>query len=145
MLLVPGGYTRAIVPYRERGAAVTLRGDDQDARPGRRVPNRVLDQDAADLEDALLVREGHERTFRVDDEHVVGALGDGAKLLADRSGRRRDVDRRARDGELPRVEARQIEEVRGELRQAVHLRGPLVDEPPPFLRAEPHSRPESDG
>ena len=82
----------------------------------------------ADLEHALLVASAEHRAVGLDGEHVPARLGDRAELLADRACASATSTSRLLDGELARVEARQVEQVGGELRQTLDLSAHLVEE-----------------
>src|SRR5581483_560164 len=102
-----------------RDAVLRLRADS-DRRARRRVQDRVLDEDAPDLHHALLVRDGedvaveHLEWMVRRPRHRREVAGDDAGDLADR-------ERLALDAQLARVEPGQVEQLRGELREARHL------------------------
>ncbi len=100
------------------------------------MARRVLHEDPRDLEHALLVRERDGRPVHVGGERMLAGLGPRAELLADGAGALGDVDLRLLDGELVGIEARQVEEVGRQFRQARHLRAHLLDELLPVCRVD---------
>jgi hypothetical protein len=95
------------------------------------VEDGVLDQDPPDLVDALLVGERDRTRSGVPLEPVVAAPAETAELGHQRGGDLREVDRLHFHVQTACVEPREIEEVGGELGQALHLQPHLGEELPP--------------
>ena len=92
------------------------------------MPERVLDERAADLEDPLLVAEPGRAAVHLVLELVAGALRDGVELLDEELGDPRQVDRLALDPQTAGVEAGEVEELAGELRQPLDLLAHATEE-----------------
>ena len=90
--------------------------------PCRRVAEGVLDQGAADLEDPLLVAEARGAAVdAVPRQLVPRPLGVRAELLEQELRDLGEVDRIAVDTEAAGVEAGEVEQLTGELRQTIDL------------------------
>src|SRR5439155_4261436 len=100
---------------------VTCRVDpDQSAL--RRMPEGVLDEDPADLEHALLVGQRDRALLcAAGNQGMTGCSRDRTELVRERPRDGVERDELALDLELPGVEAREIEELRRQLRQPLDL------------------------
>src|SRR5262249_38478335 len=87
----------------------------------RRVQKRVLDQDPAELERAQLVGLREDGAVEASGQRVPGRRRHRAELLDQVACQRTEVDGLAVNRESPCVEPGQVEQVRGELGQAVDL------------------------
>ena len=85
------------------------------------MPKRVLDEGAPDLEDPLLVAEAGRAAVDLGLEAMLAPLGTGLELLDEELRDVREIDRVPVDAEAPCVEPGEVEQLAGELRQAVDL------------------------
>ena len=92
------------------------------------MAERVLDERAADLEDALLVAEPGRGSVHLVLEAVARALRDGFELLDEELGDPRQVDGLALDAEAAGVEPGEVEQLSGELRQPLDLLAHAAEE-----------------
>ena len=98
----------AVVLDCERDPLPVAARPEADLRARRRMPERVLDERAADLEDPLLVAEAGRDPIHLVLHVVPGALRDGVELVDEELGHAREIDG------LARAE-RQIQRLRDEL------------------------------
>src|SRR6266511_3439904 len=118
---LPGGDPRTVVLDGQDRSSVLAGGPYADARPAGRVTKRILDQRAADLEDPLLVAEAGRTAVDLGLEPVLAALGEGFELVDEKLGDPRQIHGLVVDAETTRVEAGEVEQLAGELRQALDL------------------------
>src|SRR5215218_3295778 len=112
---------RPVVLDGECGLSVVPGRLDAHDGPRRRVPQGVLDQGAADLEDALLVTEGRNLAVDGELERVLTAAGDRLELLEQQLGDPPEIDWSALEVQMAGIEPGEIEELLSELRQALDL------------------------
>ena len=106
MCLVLRRNTRAVVLDVQRHRVVVVApGADMNFGPGRGMDERVLQQDAADLADALLVGTRQDGFFPVGEEDVVAAAPDTAELPDQGAGNLLEIDRRQLDPQPACIEA----------------------------------------
>ena len=106
----------------ERDAVAVPARADEHVRAGRRVAKGVLDERAADLEDPLLVAEARGAAVDAVPREVVSRpLGARVELLEQELRDLGEVDRVAVDPEAAGVETGEVEQLAGELRQAIDL------------------------
>ena len=85
------------------------------------MPQGVLHQRAPDLEDPLLVAEGRDLGVAGELEQVLAAAGDRLELLEQQLGDPAEIYRGALEMHLAGVEPGEVEELLGQLRQALEL------------------------
>ena len=116
------GDARAVVLDAERDAVAVPARAHEHVRARRRVAQGVLDERAADLEDPLLVAEARGAAVdAVPRQLVPRPLGVRAELLEQELGDLGEVDRIAVDTQAAGVEAGEVEQLAGELRQPIDL------------------------
>src|SRR5438093_8778891 len=112
----------ALVLDRQQGRTVSARRRETDRGPWRRVDEGVLDQDAPDLQDALLVTQRRDLHLpAVDSEMVVGRQSHGVEFLGQGLCQRAEIDPLSFDRQAARIQTREVEKLRGELRQPLDL------------------------
>ncbi len=85
------------------------------------MPQGVLHQGAPDLEDTLLVAEGRDLGVAGELERVLAGAGDRLELLEEQLGDAAEIHRGPLEMQVAGVEPGEIEELLGELRQALDL------------------------
>ena len=113
---------RPRIQDRELSRAVVLLCDHRHVRAQRRVTQGVVEQDTHDLSHPFTVAHGVHRVVRQPQVELRLVLGDcGLELLRHRLGELGEVHLLVVQLHRARVEARQVEEVHGELLEPVHL------------------------
>ena len=85
------------------------------------MPQGVLHQGAADLENPLLVPEGRDLAIAGELERVLAVAGHGLELLEQQHGDSAEIDGRPLEMQVAGVEPGEIEELLGQFRQALDL------------------------
>src|SRR5207342_2622364 len=119
--LLRRGDSRPPILDLEHRPAVLAPGPDPHGRPGRRVQQGVLDEDAADLDRSLLVANRVRGAVEHRLELVALRAGHGLELTADRAREGAEVERLALELDPTGIQAREVEQVGCELRQPRHL------------------------
>src|SRR5471030_140723 len=128
LLLRVAGDLGAVVCHRQGRATAVEGGRNPYRRPVGGVHERVLDQDPPDLEHPLGIGERRDRWLGYEEERAAGRRRPRGKLGRELGCKLRKVDRLLRHRQPPRVDAREVEEIGRELRQARHLLAHLREE-----------------
>ena len=115
-----GGHAGAVVLHGQQDVAVLRRDTRAHVRARRRVPDRVLDENSTDLEDAKLVCE-RDRALTFVLELVLRGCRSRSELVDEVPAESVEVDRLAFHVQTAGIQPREVEEVGCELRQPVHL------------------------
>ena len=127
------GHDHARPPRRRLGA-------QRDGRARRRVANRVVDEHPENLEHAPLVAARERRRSRLDDDERAAAAGERLHLARAVRGQHAELELVVGDRDAPGVEARDVEQIRGQLRQPLHLLAHRVQELAALLPGQPALR-----
>ena len=94
---------------------------DPNGRRRLRVQERVLDEGPPDLQHALRVGESDHLVLQLDLDRLVPPLRDRRELLPQRLCELPEVDRLPLDAQLSRVDSREVEQLRRQLRETCDL------------------------